>query len=110
MLCIDDLLKLSAFQTLSEARLQWVCDRAHELNLQRGSIIEQEGAASRGFFILVSGRIGVTRTKPVGSGSGLGLDAVRRIVENRHYGTITFDSKPGRTRFTVYLPISSTKT
>ncbi|MEM9818477.1 MAG: ATP-binding protein [Cyanobacteria bacterium P01_D01_bin.6] len=61
MLCVDDLLKLSAFQTLSEARLQWVCDRAHELHLQRGSIIEQEGAASRGFFILVSGQIGVTR-------------------------------------------------
>ncbi len=46
-------------------------------------------------------------TKPVGKGTGLGLDAVRRIVENRHQGTITFDSKPGRTRFTIYLPIRS---
>ncbi|OWY65727.1 histidine kinase [cyanobacterium TDX16] len=46
-------------------------------------------------------------TKPVGSGSGLGLDAVRRIVENRHQGTITFTSQPGKTCFTVCLPIAT---
>jgi signal transduction histidine kinase len=44
-------------------------------------------------------------TKPVGQGSGLGLETVRRIVENRHQGTITFDSHPGRTCFTVCLPL-----
>lgn len=46
-------------------------------------------------------------TKPVGKGSGLGLETVRRIVENRHRGTLTFESTPGKTRFTVCLPISS---
>ncbi|MDV2996670.1 MAG: Adaptive-response sensory-kinase SasA [Chroococcidiopsis sp. SAG 2025] len=46
-------------------------------------------------------------TKPVGSGSGLGLDAVRRIVENRHQGTISFASQPGKTCFTVCLPIAT---
>lgn len=46
-------------------------------------------------------------TKPVGKGSGLGLDAVRRIVENRHQGTITFASQPGKTCFTVCLPIAT---
>ncbi|PSM49017.1 histidine kinase [Chroococcidiopsis sp. CCALA 051] len=46
-------------------------------------------------------------TKPVGSGSGLGLDAVRRIVENRHQGTITFTSQPGKTCFTICLPIAT---
>lgn len=46
-------------------------------------------------------------TKPVGSGSGLGLDAVRRIIENRHQGTITFTSQPGKTCFTVCLPIAT---
>jgi signal transduction histidine kinase len=35
----------------------------------------------------------------------LGLDTVRRIVENRHQGTITFESRPGRTCFTVCLPL-----
>ncbi|MGL4620975.1 sensor histidine kinase [Chroococcidiopsis sp.] len=46
-------------------------------------------------------------TKPVGSGSGLGLDAVRRIIENRHQGTISFASQPGKTCFTVCLPITT---
>lgn len=44
-------------------------------------------------------------TKEMGKGSGLGLDVVRRIVENRHRGTISVESKPGRTCFMVCLPI-----
>ncbi|PSB24670.1 sensor histidine kinase [Stenomitos frigidus] len=44
-------------------------------------------------------------TKAVGHGSGLGLETVRRIVENRHHGTLTFESKPGRTCFTICLPL-----
>lgn len=44
-------------------------------------------------------------TKPVGKGSGLGLEMVRRIVENRHQGAITVESQPGRTQFTVCLPM-----
>ncbi|KAB8316466.1 cyclic nucleotide-binding domain-containing protein [Tolypothrix campylonemoides VB511288] len=43
-------------------------------------------------------------TKPVGKGSGLGLETVRRIVENRHRGSILVESVPGRTCFTVWLP------
>ena len=46
-------------------------------------------------------------TKPVGKGSGLGLDVVRRIVENRHKGTITFASKPGKTTFRICLPLKN---
>lgn len=46
-------------------------------------------------------------TKPVGKGSGLGLETVRRIIENRHRGTLTFESTPGKTQFTVSLPVSS---
>ncbi|MBD2021942.1 cyclic nucleotide-binding domain-containing protein [Leptolyngbya sp. FACHB-36] len=45
-------------------------------------------------------------TKPVGKGSGLGLEMVRRIVENRHQGTITLESQPGKTQFIVCLPVS----
>jgi signal transduction histidine kinase len=45
-------------------------------------------------------------TKPVGKGSGLGLELSRRIVENRHQGSITVESQPGRTQFTVCLPVS----
>jgi len=47
-------------------------------------------------------------TKEVGKGTGLGLEMSRRIVENRHHGSLTFQSKPGETRFTVCLPISET--
>ncbi len=43
-------------------------------------------------------------TKGVGAGTGLGLDATRRIVAERHDGTIDFTSGPGGTTFTVRLP------
>jgi signal transduction histidine kinase len=42
-------------------------------------------------------------TKPVGTGVGLGLDTVRRVVQS-HDGHVEFDSRPGRTEFRVRLP------
>ena len=45
-------------------------------------------------------------TKPVGEGSGLGLDNARRIVERRHRGRLTFTTGPGGTTFTVRLPLA----
>jgi signal transduction histidine kinase len=44
-------------------------------------------------------------TKDVGKGTGLGLDIARRIVVERHGGTITIDSQPGQTVLRVSLPI-----
>ena len=43
-------------------------------------------------------------TKPVGQGTGLGLDIARRIVVERHGGTIDVTSEPGDTVFRVALP------
>ena len=43
-------------------------------------------------------------TKPVGKGTGLGLDICWRIVVQRHGGDLTFTSIPGDTRFQVLLP------
>ena len=43
-------------------------------------------------------------TKQMGKGSGLGLDVVRRIVQNRHKGNLLVSSAPGRTCFSVLLP------
>src|SRR5271170_6539409 len=47
-------------------------------------------------------------TKGVGEGTGLGLDTVQRIVK-KHRGDIQVDSKPGDTRFQVWLPLSENK-
>ncbi len=44
-------------------------------------------------------------TKGVGAGTGLGLDAARRIVVDRHDGSLAFESAPGRTVFRVWLPL-----
>jgi signal transduction histidine kinase len=44
-------------------------------------------------------------TKGVGEGTGLGLDTVQRIVK-KHRGNIQVNSKPGETRFQVWLPLS----
>src|SRR5579864_184921 len=44
-------------------------------------------------------------TKAVGEGTGLGLDTVQRIVK-KHRGNIQVDSKPGDTRFRVWLPLA----
>jgi signal transduction histidine kinase len=45
-------------------------------------------------------------TKPVGEGTGLGLEVVKRIVVRRHGGTISVTSSPGDTCFTVRLPLN----
>jgi len=44
-------------------------------------------------------------TKGVGEGTGLGLDTVQRIVK-KHRGAIQVTSKPGDTRFQVWLPLA----
>lgn len=45
-------------------------------------------------------------TKPVGQGTGLGMGITRDIVENKHMGTLTFESEEGAgTCFTITFPI-----
>jgi signal transduction histidine kinase len=44
-------------------------------------------------------------TKPVGSGTGLGLDIVRRLVSHND-AEIDVESRPGRTEFRVSLPLA----
>jgi two-component system, NtrC family, nitrogen regulation sensor histidine kinase GlnL len=51
------------------------------------------------FYPLVSGREG---------GSGLGLTLAQSFVQ-QHFGSIDVDSKPGRTSFTIRLPLAAGK-
>jgi signal transduction histidine kinase len=44
-------------------------------------------------------------TKSQGEGTGLGLYIAHQIIE-RHCGTITVDSTPGKTTFEVHLPLN----
>jgi signal transduction histidine kinase len=48
-------------------------------------------------------------TKDVGQGTGLGLDTARRIVEERHGGTITFETGEHGTTFHVWIPLRPTR-
>ena len=45
-------------------------------------------------------------TKGVGEGTGLGLNTVQTIVR-KHGGNVQVDSKPGDTRFQVWLPFAA---
>jgi signal transduction histidine kinase len=47
-------------------------------------------------------------TKGVGEGTGLGLDTARRIVQERHRGSLSVVSSPGKTVFSVWLPVVGT--
>jgi len=43
-------------------------------------------------------------TKKQGEGTGIGLDLVHRIIK-KHNGEIKVKSEPGRTEFTVHIPV-----
>ena len=45
-------------------------------------------------------------TKEVGRGTGLGLDTAKRIVEQRHDGSLTFDTSERGSTFHVFLPLT----
>ncbi|MGH2647277.1 MAG: ATP-binding protein [Ginsengibacter sp.] len=47
-------------------------------------------------------------TKKVGEGTGIGLDLVKRVIKH-HNGEIKVNSKPGRTEFIIYLPLTQVK-
>jgi two-component system nitrogen regulation sensor histidine kinase GlnL len=55
-----------------------------------------ESLRERVFYPLVSGREG---------GSGLGLTLAQNFI-SQHHGTVTFESFPGKTFFSILLPVN----
>src|SRR5262249_32268308 len=45
-------------------------------------------------------------TKPIGQGTGIGLDITQTLVRHNQ-GDISVDSRPGRTEFRVELPVAA---
>ncbi len=54
-------------------------------------------------------QVGFT-TKPLGEGIGIGLSIAKEVVEERHGGSVTFESEPGvGTTFHVRIPVRQTR-
>jgi signal transduction histidine kinase len=45
-------------------------------------------------------------TKPPGQGTGMGLYVSHNIIVQKHKGKLTCNSQPGKTVFTVCLPLN----
>lgn len=84
--------------------------------------LEDDGAAERVHVSIADTGRGMTSeqqakafhagftTKAVGEGTGLGLSIAKEIVEEKHGGTIDFESAPGRgTTFHVRIPMRQTR-
>jgi len=119
---IEDLPTCTGDATLINQLFFNLIDNAHKyIGTRRPGMIRITGIRENGFakFGVEDNGIGIRhdhqekifhmfhRLNPSsGSGQGLGLTIVRRIVE-RHKGQITLDSHPDRgTTFTVFLPVS----
>jgi signal transduction histidine kinase len=47
-------------------------------------------------------------TKAIGKGTGLGMESVLQIIKTEHKGIIEVESEPGKTVFTICLPLKAT--
>jgi signal transduction histidine kinase len=115
-----DLPRVSAFP--GELNQVWtnLVDNAIDA-MDEGGVLRVEAARDGGTAVvrIIDNGTGIPReiqsrifeafftTKPVGEGTGLGLDIVQHIVAQQHGGRVDVESQPGRTVFTVRLPIDA---
>lgn len=81
-------------------RLEDGCAHVEIADTGRGMTPEQKAKAFEAGYT----------TKPVGEGTGMGLSISREIIEEKHGGTIDFESAPGRgTTFHIRIPVRQTR-
>lgn len=59
--CISDLRAFTAFESLSDERLEWICRHVEPLVAKKGDVVIREGDEPRGFFILTEGHLTISR-------------------------------------------------
>lgn len=79
--------------------------------VEGGRVVVEVGDTGTGMTPEVAARAfeAFFTTKDVGRGLGLGLDIARRIVVERHGGTISIDSRRGETVLRVAIPFRPPK-
>jgi signal transduction histidine kinase len=79
--------------------------------VEDGQVVVEIGDTGAGMAPEVAARAfeAFFTTKDVGKGLGLGLDIARRIVVERHGGTISINSRPGETVLSVGIPLRPPK-
>jgi len=93
----DEHQPLNAIRTaINPARLDYFTRVLREMKVDPAGKTVVDIGCGGGFFLFVAQAFGHR---------GLGLDIARRIVEERHAGTITIDSHPGQTVLRVSLPV-----
>jgi signal transduction histidine kinase len=76
------------------------------VNLQEKTILVEIADTGQGIPAECANRVfePFFTTKPFGTGLGLGLDTVQRVIQ-KHFGAVSFDSEPKKTSFYVRLPL-----
>ncbi|GAB1431884.1 hypothetical protein MASR2M29_05090 [Spirochaetota bacterium] len=113
---MDELMVTGSQEKLSQVFMNLIRNSAQAMNYKGSLEISVKKSGGKAVVSITDSGPGISEenkerifdpfftTKNDGEGMGLGLDLVKRIAE-AHGGSISVDSRPGRTVFVVELPI-----